>query len=91
MKRRPPPERCPVCDAQVPRNAAACPDCGSCYESGWRTEDEEDDTEEEFDYDRWLAREEGREQAPEQLNPLWKWAALAVLLALGTLILLRVW
>jgi hypothetical protein len=84
MKNRPPPERCPVCDALVPRNAKACPDCGSCYESGWRTEEEEaeEDEEEEFDYDRWLAREEGRAPAPGRLHPMWKWAALLLVIIL---------
>lgn len=44
------PEICPVCDADVPRNAKACPNCGACHESGWR-DDDEDDAPEEIDYD----------------------------------------
>lgn len=26
---------CPVCGADVPRRAKACPDCGACEKSGW--------------------------------------------------------
>ena len=26
---------CPVCGADVPRRAKACPDCGACDKSGW--------------------------------------------------------
>jgi hypothetical protein len=49
LKKRKPPEICPVCDAEVPPKAQACPDCGACYKSGWKEED--DDSSEEIDYD----------------------------------------
>lgn len=26
---------CPVCGADVPRKAKACPECGACEKSGW--------------------------------------------------------
>ncbi|HEY3901149.1 MAG TPA: hypothetical protein VGM54_21240 [Chthoniobacter sp.] len=26
---------CPICGAEVPRRAKACPDCGACEKSGW--------------------------------------------------------
>jgi hypothetical protein len=26
---------CPVCGADVPRKAKACPECGACDKSGW--------------------------------------------------------
>ncbi len=26
---------CPVCGADVPRRAKACPECGACEKSGW--------------------------------------------------------
>lgn len=26
---------CPVCGADVPRNAKSCPECGACEKSGW--------------------------------------------------------
>ncbi len=34
-RQQPNPEICPVCGADVPRNAKACLDCGACHESGW--------------------------------------------------------
>lgn len=33
-----PPEICPVCGEDVPRNALACPACGADHRSGWREE-----------------------------------------------------
>jgi hypothetical protein len=26
---------CPICGAEVPRRAKACPECGACEKSGW--------------------------------------------------------
>jgi hypothetical protein len=26
---------CPICGADVPRRAKACPECGACEKSGW--------------------------------------------------------
>ena len=48
-KSRRPPEVCPVCDADVPLTAKACPACGACYKSGWN--EDEVEGEEEIDYD----------------------------------------
>ena len=48
MKARKPPEVCPVCEADVPPDAKACPECGACYNSGWK--DDDDGHEEEIDY-----------------------------------------
>jgi hypothetical protein len=33
-----PPETCPVCGENVPRNAAACPGCGADERTGWNEE-----------------------------------------------------
>ena len=35
VPRRRTPEECPVCGAQVPRGAQACPNCGADERSGW--------------------------------------------------------
>jgi predicted nucleic acid-binding Zn ribbon protein len=35
--RKPPPE-CPVCGADVPRDARACPECGADERTGWDEE-----------------------------------------------------
>lgn len=34
----PPPESCPVCGEDVPRNARACPGCGADERTGWNEE-----------------------------------------------------
>jgi hypothetical protein len=87
MKNRPTPEVCPVCGEDVPPKAKSCPNCGACHESGWSDDAESNELDlpgeggEEFDYDRWLAREEGREQPPGGVRPFWK--IVAVLLLLG--------
>jgi hypothetical protein len=94
MKNRPPPEVCPVCSRDVPRNAKACPECGSCYESGWNEEESAYDNadipdygyedNEKFDYDAWRAREEGKARAPGELHPAWK--IITLLLAIAMLV-----
>lgn len=33
-----PPGECPVCGADVPAGAHACPDCGACADTGWSEE-----------------------------------------------------
>lgn len=56
------PEICPNCGADVPPRARACPECGSCPETGWS---EEADIgalglpDEEFDYEEYVRREFG--------------------------------
>ena len=57
-----PPETCPNCGAEVPRNAKACPECGSDEQTGWSEEthvDGLDLPEEKFDYDNFVEREFG--------------------------------
>jgi|GEM_PF-275470 len=90
MKDRPTPEVCPVCGEDVPPKAKACPNCGACHESGWGDPDvgaggipeHGYEDEEKFDYDRWRAREEGRERPRDGVRPLWKWVALFLLVFL---------
>jgi len=52
----PPPEYCDNCGAAIPRNAAACPECGADEQTGW-AHVEYEDPDEEFDYDDFIARE----------------------------------
>lgn len=85
MKRRRPPEVCPVCDADVPPNSKACPNCGACYESGWK-DDDDDESREEIDYDvldlpdEVLDEEELRAKRKREINRIipirWRWIAL---------------
>ena len=79
------PETCPICGADVPRNAKACPECGACEKSGWSDEtagDGLDLPDDEFDYGEFLKREFG---GPEIKPAGMKWfcwiAAVVALLA----------
>lgn len=85
MKRRPPPEVCPVCGEDVPRSALACPECGADERSGWRADADEinglglDD--DGFDYDDFVAREfGGGSPRPRGIRPIW-WITAIILLA----------
>ena len=87
MKRRPPPEDCPICGEEVPRSVQACPKCGACYESGWA-----DVTADGLDLPEWayeddaekVVRPRFRPRKPRSTatNPLWRWVALGLLVAL---------
>ena len=86
-KERQPPEVCPVCDWEVPPKAKACPNCGACYESGWRDDDESEERE-EIDYDildlpdEVLDEDERREKearlAKRGPSNKWRWVALGL-------------
>ena len=57
-----PPETCPNCGADVPRNARACPECGADEKTGW-SEDAYADRlglpDENFNYDEFVKEEFG--------------------------------
>jgi uncharacterized membrane protein YvbJ len=76
------PEICPNCGAEVPRNAKACPECGSDETTGWSDEAQTgnlDLPEEEFDYDKFVDREfGGKKPVPHGIH--WFWWVVAVLL-----------
>ncbi len=89
------PEVCPVCGEEVPRGAAACPECGADERSGWR---EDADTsggldlpDEEFDYDEFVKKEFGSEVKPEGIGWAWWAAAVAALLAFIAMMLRGAW
>lgn len=85
----PTPEICPNCGAEVPPNAKACPECGSCEETGWSDAAARDNLglpEEEFDYDDFVAREFG-EGKPRQRPNARLWLVVGVLLIVLFLIL----
>ncbi|HWD18717.1 MAG TPA: zinc ribbon domain-containing protein [Verrucomicrobiae bacterium] len=78
------PESCPNCGADVPRGAAACPGCGADENTGWSDDayasglDLPDDS---FDYEEFKEREFGAKRAlPYGMK--WRWAGVALLLAL---------
>lgn len=90
--RRTPPPLCPVCDEEVPRNALACPNCGSDWETGWN---EDGDTSgrlgvdtEEFDYEEFSKREfEGKEQPRPKQTLIWVGFGLVVAAIIAALVL----
>jgi uncharacterized membrane protein YvbJ len=86
------PEFCPECGAEVPEGATACPECGSCEETGWSehaTASRLGIPDDSFDYDRYLREEFGPEPAVPKFR---RWiipltvVLLAVLLILGWLL-----
>lgn len=73
------PETCPVCGAEVPVGARACPECGSDERTGWSERARLDGLglpEEEFDHDRFVREEFGGE--PKRTPLGWFWWAVAV-------------
>ena len=77
-----PPEVCPSCGAVVPRNARACPGCGSDEKTGWSDSAYASNLgipEEQFDYDDFVKEE----FAPRPLKPRgihWVWWLTALVL-----------
>ena len=78
-----PPETCPNCGAEVPRNARACPECGSDEQTGWSEEahvDGLDLPEEKFDYEDFVEREFGsKNPVPHGIHCFWWVIAVLVL------------
>lgn len=79
------PEICPNCGAEVPRNAKACPECGSDEKTGWSENARASDLglpDENFDYDDFIKREFGGERKPRGIGWFWWLVAVIVLAAL---------
>ena len=78
------PEICPNCGAEVPRNAKACPECGSDETTGWSEKAHADNLglpEEKFDYDKFVKEEFGTGRAkPHGIG--WFWWLVAVVAAI---------
>jgi hypothetical protein len=85
------PEICPNCGAEVPRNAKACPECGSDEQTGWSEETKADGLdlpEEKFDYEDYVKREFGpKKVVPHGISWFW-W--VAAILVIGAFVLLVV-
>lgn len=82
-RERPTPETCPLCGAEVPDHAKACPECGADHATGWSEQaryDSLDLPDAEFDYDDFIKREfEGREM--KRRTPAWIiWVGLGLIL-----------
>lgn len=77
------PEVCPNCGAEVPRNAKACPECGSDENTGWSEEARTsglDLPNDKFDYGEFVKQEFGGERKPRGIS--WLWWIVAVILIL---------
>jgi zinc ribbon protein len=77
------PEICPNCGAEVPRNAKACPECGSDEQTGWSEESRVDGLDlpdDNFDYEDFVKREfQGKSPVPRGIHWFWWVVAVAIL------------
>ncbi len=81
-----PPEICPACGAEVPREARACPVCGADEHTGWSDRADAQRLgipDGEFDYDEFLENEfgEGQEHPLRARGISWLWWVVALLVA----------
>ena len=87
-----PPEICPSCGAEVPRQAKVCPECGADDMTGWSERAQQinpDLPEEDFDYDEFVKREFEKEPpVPRGLSWFW-WGVALLVLAFFIRLLLR--
>lgn len=87
--RRPPPDFCAHCGAPLPRDAAACPECGADERTGWRETSVYDglDLPDDDAGAAPAARRASLGRPPGWRHPLkWYWVA-AALLVIATLAL----
>ena len=78
------PEVCPNCGAEVPRNAKACPECGSDEKTGWSEPAYASSLglpDEKFDYDEFVKEEFGAGRAKPR-GTGWFWWVIALLAAI---------
>ena len=94
MRSKHPPEICPNCRAEVPRQAQACPTCGADEDTGWSesvTSSGADLPDASFDYDDFVRREFGAQRnLPRGIGWFW-WMVAVVLVVLMAGWLLRLW
>ena len=78
------PEVCPNCGAEVPRNAKACPECGSDETTGWSETAYASGLglpDEEFDHGEFVKEEFGGSQAKPR-GITWLWWLIAAIVAI---------
>ena len=86
------PEICPNCGAEVPRNAKACPECGSDETTGWSKAAQTDGLDlpdEHFDYEDFVQREFGSKKLIPRGIHWFYWCIAAVMLFVLLVFLLR--
>jgi hypothetical protein len=79
------PEICPNCDAEVPRNAKSCPECGADENTGWSESAYASKLglpDDGFDHDEFVKEEFGDERRPRGISWLW-WITALLLIALS--------
>jgi len=77
-----PPEVCPNCGADLPRNAKVCPECGADETTGWSESSDANRLgipDEHFDYDKFVQEEFGP-RSPKPRGIHWIWWLTALLL-----------
>ena len=79
-----PPDFCPICGADVPPNAKACPECGADEETGWSEKARYDamgipTDDEDFDYNEFVRRELEGEKPRRKRQALWTTVAILLL------------
>lgn len=79
MSRFTPPGDCPVCGAEVPCGARACPECGASHSDGW-SEDTDADGLDLPETDQERAAREGDEAGPRQGPPSQAFNVLVVVI-----------
>jgi hypothetical protein len=88
------PEICPICGAEVPPNAKACPECGADEKTGWSDEAGAgglDLPDENFNYGEFVKREFGggkKNLIPRGIHWFW-WMIAVLILAVSLLVLLH--
>jgi predicted nucleic acid-binding Zn ribbon protein len=84
-----PTDSCPNCGADLPPGALACPECGSCEETGWSEEAESQIPglpDDKFDYEEFVKREFEPERAkPRGLT--WFWWVMGIIVVVVFLML----
>jgi predicted nucleic acid-binding Zn ribbon protein len=79
-----PPDICPVCGAEVPERARACPECGADEKTGWSERARYDELgipDDSFNYGDFVDREFGGKKPKRKLGWLWFLVAFLLLLA----------
>ena len=78
------PDYCENCGAAIPPRAAACSECGADETTGWANAECED-SDKEFDYDEFIAREFEKDKSeviPQGLHWFWWLVGLGLIAAM---------
>lgn len=85
---------CPVCGADVPRKAKACPECGACEKSGWSQDRYLDGLNlpgENLDYGSLATRGSAGGSNQTRSQRFWMIVAIIVVIAMALLTLRGLW